>query len=102
MHRIKRCYPVYDLGYKERLKPVEEGKPTRVTAKEFQPMPGENALWIYLSGKNGEDQFSYRLTMEATGAGDYKVLTIDSGTVGRFFSAVSEKHPFTKDISTQP
>lgn len=23
VHRIKRCYPVYDLGYKERLKPVE-------------------------------------------------------------------------------
>jgi protoporphyrinogen oxidase len=23
VHRIKRCYPVYDLGYKERLRPVE-------------------------------------------------------------------------------
>lgn len=23
VHRIKRCYPVYDLGYKQRLKPVE-------------------------------------------------------------------------------
>ncbi len=23
VHRIKRCYPVYDLGYKKRLKPVE-------------------------------------------------------------------------------
>lgn len=23
VHRIKRCYPVYDLGYKDRLKPVE-------------------------------------------------------------------------------
>jgi protoporphyrinogen oxidase len=23
VYRIKRCYPVYDLGYKERLKPVE-------------------------------------------------------------------------------
>ena len=23
VHRIKRCYPVYDVGYKERLKPVE-------------------------------------------------------------------------------
>ena len=24
MHRIKRCYPVYEHGYKEKLKPVEE------------------------------------------------------------------------------
>ena len=78
------------------------GFPTRVTAKEFQPMPGENAMWIYLVGRNAEDQFQYRLTMEATASGDYKVLTVDSGAVGRFFSPVSEKHPFTKDISTQP
>lgn len=24
VHRIKRCYPVYERGYKEKLKPVEE------------------------------------------------------------------------------
>jgi hypothetical protein len=78
------------------------GFPTRVTAKEYQAMPGENAIWIYLAGQNSEDQFQYRLTMEATGTGDYKVLTIDSGTVGRFFSPVSEKHSFANPISTPP
>lgn len=76
--------------------------PTKVIAKEYQPMPGEKAMWIYLTGQNGEDQFQYRLTMEATANGDYKVLTLDSGVVGRFFSPSSEKKPFAKPISTQP
>jgi len=78
------------------------GFPSKVTAKEYQPMPGEKALWIYLAGQNAEDQFQYRLIMEATDNGDYKVLTLDSGLVGRFFSPSSEKRPFAKPISTQP
>ena len=78
------------------------GFPTKVTAKEYQPMPGEKALWIYLTGQNAEDQFQYRLIMEATDNGDYKVLTLDNGLVGRFFAPSSEKRPFAKPISTQP
>ena len=74
--------------------------PTKVTATEFQPMPGEKAIWIYLAGQNSEAQFQYRLTMEMTENGDYKVLTFDSGVVGRMFSPLSEKHPFKTTIST--
>jgi hypothetical protein len=77
------------------------GFPVKVTAKEFQPMPGEKAIWIYLAGQNSEDQFGYRLTMEANGKGDYKVLTFDSGVVGRMFSPLSEKKPFNSPISTK-
>jgi hypothetical protein len=76
------------------------GFPTKVTAKEFQPMPGENAIWIYLVGQNSEDQFGYRLTMESDDHGDYKVLTFDSGVVGRMFSPLSEKQPFKSTFST--
>ncbi|HEU4638498.1 MAG TPA: hypothetical protein VFS84_06570 [Candidatus Binatia bacterium] len=76
------------------------GFPTTVTAKEYQPMPGENALWIYLNGQNPE--MHYRLTMEATASGDYKVLTIDSGAVGRMFSSASDKKEFAEVISTRP
>jgi hypothetical protein len=76
------------------------GFPTKVTAKEFQPMPGENAIWIYLVGQNSEDQFGYRLTMESDGHGDYRVLTFDSGVVGRMFSPLSEKQPFKAPLST--
>jgi hypothetical protein len=78
------------------------GFPTRVSAKEYQPMPGENALWVYLTGHNNEDQFQYRVTLESIGGGDYKVLTIDSGVVGRFFSPTSEKKPYANPISTRP
>jgi hypothetical protein len=76
------------------------GFPTIVTAKEYQPMPGENALWIYLNGENPE--MHYRLTMEATASGDYKVLTIDSGAVGRLFSSASDKKELSKVFSTPP
>ena len=76
------------------------GFPTSVTAKEYQPMPGENALWIYLDGENPE--VHYRLTMEATASGDYKVLTLDNGVVGRMFSSASDKKEFSQVISTQP
>ena len=76
------------------------GFPTSVTAKEYQPMPGENALWIYLNGQNPD--MHYRVTMEATASGDYKVLTIDSGVVGRMFSSASDKKELSKVISTQP
>jgi hypothetical protein len=75
--------------------------PTKVTATEFQPMPGEKAIWIYLAGQNAEEQFQYRLTMEATDTGDYRVLTFDTGVVGRMFSPLSEKQPFKTTISTQ-
>jgi hypothetical protein len=74
--------------------------PTKVTATEFQPMPGEKAIWIYLAGQKAEDQFQYRLTMEATETGDYRVLTFDTGAVGRMFSPLSEKQPFKTTIST--
>jgi hypothetical protein len=75
--------------------------PTKVTATEFQPMPGEKAIWIYLAGQNAEEQFQYRLTMELTDKGDYKVLTFDTGVVGRMFSPLSEKKPFKTTISTR-
>ncbi len=76
------------------------GFPATVTAKEYQPMPGENALWIYLSGENPE--MHYRVTMEATPSGDYKVLTIDSGAVGRMFSSSSDKKELSKVFNTPP
>lgn len=75
--------------------------PTKVTALEYQAMPGENAIWIYLAGQNTDEQFQYRLTLETTDKGDYKVLTFDSGVVARMFSPLSEKHPFKPPISSQ-
>lgn len=78
------------------------GFPTRVTAKEYQAMPGENALWIYLIGHGTGDEFQYRATMETTASGDYKVLSLDSGGVGRLFPASRDKKELPRGISTKP
>jgi hypothetical protein len=95
----KRHLPL--AKFKETVMRIHErGFPTKVTAREFQPMPGENAIWIYLVGQNSEDRFDYRFTMEADGHGDYKVLAFDSGGVGRIFSPLSEKKQFKNDFST--
>jgi hypothetical protein len=55
------------------------GYPKKVTALEYEPMVGEKAIYIFLSGNTGEDLISYRLTLEGTAATDYRVLKIDQG-----------------------
>jgi hypothetical protein len=54
--------------------------PTKVTAQEFEPMAGEKAIHVFLTGRNDQEQFSYRVTLEGTAASGYRVLKIDQGT----------------------
>ena len=72
------------------------GYPDRVTAIEYEPMAGEKAIYIYLTGQNGEEQFNYRVTMEGTADSDYKVLKIDQG--GGFPTFSNQKRPFKPTI----
>ncbi len=51
--------------------------PTSVTATEYRPMPGEKAIYIFLTGENSGERFYYRLTMEGTATTDYRVLRLD-------------------------
>jgi hypothetical protein len=51
--------------------------PKTVTASEFEPMPGEKAIYIFLAGENAGARFYYRLTMEGTATTGYKVLRFD-------------------------
>ena len=53
--------------------------PTSVTATEYEPMPGEKAIYIYLIGENSGERFYYRLTMEGTAATDYRVSRLTRG-----------------------
>jgi len=55
-----------------------KGYPTSVRATEFEPMPNEKAIYIFLIGENSVERFYYKLTMEGTAASDYKVSIIDS------------------------
>lgn len=54
-----------------------KGFPKTVTALEYEPMPGEKAIFIFLTGENSGEHFYYRLTMEGTGTTGYKVLRFD-------------------------
>ena len=54
-----------------------KGFPKTVTALEYEPMPGEKAIFIFLTGENSGEHFYYRLTMEGTATTGYKVLRLD-------------------------
>lgn len=66
--------------------------PKKVTALEYEPMTGEKAMYVFLSGNTGEDLISYRLTLEGTAATDYKVLKIDQGM--GFPTFTNKKRPY--------
>ena len=73
--------------------------PTNLTANEFEPMADEKAIYIFVRGRNSENEFSYRLTLEGTAVTDYKVLKIDQGT--GFFTLSSKKQAFTPPLTTE-
>ena len=49
------------------------GYPLNVRSTEFEPMPGQKAMNIFLVGEHGEKKFYYRFTMEGVKETDYKV-----------------------------
>lgn len=51
--------------------------PKTVTALEYEPMPGEKAIFVFLTGDHSGEHFYYRLTMEGTASTGYKVLRLD-------------------------
>jgi len=57
-----------------------EPAPRKITATEYEPMPGEKAVYIYLEGDQGGAASNYRITMEGTAATGYKVLRFDRGS----------------------
>ena len=59
------------------LKMHPRGFPKTVTALEYEPMPGEKAIYVFLTGDHSRQPFYYRLTMEGTASTGYKVLRLD-------------------------
>lgn len=53
--------------------------PKSVAATEYEPMPGEKAIYIFLLGENAGERFHYRLTMEGTATTGYKVSRLTRG-----------------------
>ena len=73
------------------------GYPSRVTATDYEPMPGEQAIYIFLRGQSGDEQIQYRITLEGTAATGYKVLKIDQGA--GFPTLSNQKRKFETTLS---
>jgi hypothetical protein len=81
-----------------RLNP--SGRATNVTATEYEPMPGEKAIYIYLNLKNSEGQVAYTITMEGTAGTDYrvsKIIRADSS----FLPSTKDRKRFSNPIEGQ-
>ncbi len=53
--------------------------PSQVTATEYEPIPGQAGIQIYLNGKNGNEEFFYRFDMAGTKESGYRVSGIFRG-----------------------
>ena len=54
-----------------------KGFPTSIKAIEYEPVPGEEKIKIYLYGRNNDQKFYYQLVMQRMEKLDYKVLSLE-------------------------
>ncbi|MHC4571064.1 MAG: hypothetical protein ACYS0C_03160 [Planctomycetota bacterium] len=54
-----------------------KGFPIAVRATEYEPIPGQEKINIFLYGGNGDEEFYYRLVMEGTCERSYKVFSLE-------------------------
>lgn len=86
--------------FKESLSAIHSRSyPTKLIARQYEPMADEKAIYIFVTGQNNEEQFSYRVTMAGSAASDYRVLKIDQGS--GFFTLSSKKKAFDPPIVTE-
>ena len=108
---VERAYALLSDGAKSYV-PFEKFKdtllrmhpslhPTSVTATEYEPMPGEKALYIYITGETSGEPLQYTLTMLGTAATDYKVSRFIRGN-SSYLPSTPEKKKFSKPIRAQP
>ena len=69
------------------------GFPKMVTALEYEPMPGEKAIYVFLTGDQSVEHFYYRLTMEGTASTGYSVLRLDRAS--QPYSSSDERKRFS-------
>ena len=71
--------------------------PVTVGATEYEPMPGETAIYIYLTGENSGEHFSYTVTLEGSAANGYRVSRLTRGT--GVLSSGKDRRKFSNNIS---
>ena len=93
----KRYVPLQK--FKETLSRVRPHvRPSTVTATEYEPMPGEKAIYISIVvGENPDEQSEYTATMEGSSSTDYRVAKIIRGA--SYLPSSSEKKRFSPPIT---
>lgn len=67
--------------YREAVSAMHPGsRPLNLTATEFEPVPGQEMMYIFLHGQNGSESFYYRLVMQGTVRTGYKVAGLFRGS----------------------
>ena len=85
-------------NFKETLVRLYPGaRPIGVKATDYEPMPGEKAIYIYIIAETAGEQLHYTLTMEGTATTDYKVSKISRGS-SSYLPSTSEKKRFNEPI----
>lgn len=56
------------------------GFPEKITATEYEPMPGQRGMMIYLNGVRAGEESHYRFVMEGDRRMGYRVLTARRGS----------------------
>ena len=64
-------------------------RPSEIAAIEFEPIPGQRAMNIYLKGSRGEEAFYYRIRMLGDAGSGYKVDFVGRG--GRAVSTLGSQ-----------
>jgi hypothetical protein len=91
---IERDYPkAYDLMSSDAKKHISLAQfqetvmrmhptafPSAIKATEFEPMPGQKAMNIFLFGEGGGESFYYRLIMTGTSSSGYQVAGFVRGS----------------------
>jgi len=54
-----------------------KGFPSLIRATEYEPIPGQEKINIFLYGRSGDEEFYYRIVMTGTKEKDYKVLSLN-------------------------
>jgi hypothetical protein len=70
--------------------------PTKIAATEYEPMLGEKAIYIYISGENAGEQFNYTLTLDGAAANDYKVTRFSRGAHTGGYDAGGSRQPLKR------
>jgi hypothetical protein len=85
-----RRYVPFDKFKETIVKSHPRSYPTKITATEYEPMSGEEAIYIYLIGDNGSEHFYYTITLAGTATTGYQVTRFSRGS-GPFGSGGSRQ-----------